>query len=197
MSITRKNSKLQIQHKQTLMTSYIKDGSSQIPQSPPRAPLESTHESEHQTQDDADDAMDVEAPKDDVDLMPHRNCVSTSAEFQIESPPVDGKARPFAAIGMQAPMIGKYNDNVKQWMHRVEDSTVKSLSSFETRPSELQASTNLCTKTTPQRRMCTFVLCATPGRCCACRRWKLSLLCTRRSSTGWRQCPMIAISLPR
>ena len=44
-----KKSKLQIQHQQTLMTSYIKDGSSQIPQSPPHVPIESTHESEPQT----------------------------------------------------------------------------------------------------------------------------------------------------
>ena len=65
-----KKSKLQIQQQQTLMTSYFKDGSCQIPQSPPHAPIESTLESEHQTQDDAHDAMDAEAPKDDVDLLP-------------------------------------------------------------------------------------------------------------------------------
>ena len=65
-----KKSKLQIQHQQTLISSYIKDGYSQIHQSLPNAPLESTDVSEPQTQDDSDDAMDAEAPLYDVDLLP-------------------------------------------------------------------------------------------------------------------------------
>ena len=64
-----KKSKLQIQRQQTLISSYIKYGSSQIHQSPPIAPLETTHVSELQTQDYSDDAMDAESPLYDMDLL--------------------------------------------------------------------------------------------------------------------------------
>ena len=84
-----KKSKLQIQHQQALISSYIKDGSSQIHQSPPNALLNLLMYPSLKRRMTLTTPWMPRLHCTTWTYCPHRKCVITSAEFRISSLPLD------------------------------------------------------------------------------------------------------------